>query len=197
VPRDFVEFPSQVNEMWSVWPEVLQNFARHYQTGAPVPPALLERYLATKRFNQGFLTLELVDANTIDQAWHQLAPGGVPGPEGVVAFETAALQKAGLEFAPVPPRYRSAYYSHIFSSPATRRATTPISGPRCWMRTRSSGSRPTADSPAPTATVSAPLLLSRGGSDDAMALYRNFAGRAPEIGPLLVRRGLGAAAGAR
>ena len=110
VPRDFVEFPSQVNEMWRFWPEVLKNYAKHYQTGAPIPPALLEKFLATEKFNQGYATLELVAANIIDQAWHQLPAGSVPGTDGVVAFEDAALKKAGVDFAPVPPRYRSTYY---------------------------------------------------------------------------------------
>ena len=87
VPRDFVEFPSQVNEMWRFWPEVLKNYAKHYQTGAPIPPALLEKFLATEKFNQGYATLELVAANIIDQAWHQLPAGSVPGTDGVVAFE--------------------------------------------------------------------------------------------------------------
>ena len=79
VPRDFVEYPSQVNEMWRVWPEILAHYAKHYQTGTPLPQALLDKVLATTKFNQGFATTELVAANVIDQAWHQLKPGEVPG----------------------------------------------------------------------------------------------------------------------
>ena len=196
VPRDFVEFPSQINEMWSVWPEVLKNFAKHYQTGAPVPPALLEKYLATKKFNQGFVTLELVEANAIDQAWHQLAPGTVPGPDGVVAFETAALRKAGLEFAPVPPRYRSTYYSHVFAGNGYAAGYYSYFWSEVldadsveWFKTHGGLTRANGDHLRAT-------VLSRGGSDDAMTMYRNFTGRAPDLTPLLKRRGLDAAPGA-
>src|SRR5437879_2560671 len=89
VPRDFFEYTSQLNEKWAPWPEVLKNFAKHYQTGVPTPQALLDKVEATKKFNQGHDTLELVAANVIDQAWHQLAPADVPGADGVVAFEAA------------------------------------------------------------------------------------------------------------
>jgi len=95
VPRDFVEFPSQVNEMWATWPEVLKNYARHYQTGAPIPQALLDKVDAAEKFNQGYMTTELVAANVIDQAWHQLKAADVPAAEGVTDFEAAALRKAG------------------------------------------------------------------------------------------------------
>src|SRR5687768_3878073 len=118
VPRDFVEYPSQVNEMWATWPEVLQNYARHYQTGEPIPADLLRKVEAAEQFNQGYATTELVGANVIDQAWHQLASGAVPDADAVTAFEADALRRAGLDFAPVPPRYRSTYFSHIFSGSA-------------------------------------------------------------------------------
>src|SRR5882672_8081605 len=115
VPRDFVEYPSQVNEMWRFWPEVLKNYAKHYQTGAPIPSALVDKLRATEKFNQGYSTLELVSANLIDQAWHQLPAGSVPGADQVAAFEAGVLKKAGVDFPPVPPRYRSTYYSHSFA----------------------------------------------------------------------------------
>jgi peptidyl-dipeptidase Dcp len=114
VPRDFVEFPSQVNEMWATWPEVLQHYARHYQTGEPIPQALLDKVEAAKKFNQGYATTELVAANVIDQAWHQLKATDVPDAAGVNDFEAAALRKAGLDFGPVPPRYRSTYFAPHF-----------------------------------------------------------------------------------
>ena len=193
VPRDFVEFPSQVNEMWAVWPEVLQNYAKHYQTGAPLPPALLAKVEATKKFNQGFMTTELVAANVIDQAWHQLAPAAVPGADGVVAFEAAVLQKAGLDFAPVPPRYRSTYFSHSFAGGYSASYYSYFwsevldADTVDWIKahgglTRANGDRFRS------------LLLSRGGSADAMVLFRNFTGGDPDIGPLLKRRGLDQAA---
>lgn len=189
VPRDFVEFPSQVNEMWATWPEVLKNYAKHYQTGEPIPQALLDKIEAAEKFNQGYATTELVAANVIDQAWHQLKPDQVPGADGVVAFEQAALQKAGLDFAPVPPRYRSTYFSHIFAGGYSAGyysyfwsevldADTVEWFKRNGGLTRANGDRFRS------------ALLSRGGSREAMDLFRDFTGKDPDIRPLLVRRGL-------
>ncbi|MDD3180018.1 MAG: M3 family metallopeptidase [Opitutaceae bacterium] len=188
VPRDFVEYPSQVNEMWSVWPEVLQNYARHYQTGDPMPKELLDRMLATGKYNQGFMTTEYLAASLLDQAWHQFKAKEVPG--NVLDFEAAALQQAGMDFAPVPPRYRSTYFSHIFSSPAYSAgyysyiwAEVLDADSVEWFKqhgglTRANGDRFRQE------------VLSRGGSAEANALFRNFAGGEPDIRPLLVRRGL-------
>ena len=192
VPRDFVEFPSQVNEMWRVWPEILAHYAKHYQTGEPLPQALLDKVLATTKFNQGFATTELVAANVIDQAWHQLQPAEVPAADGVLAFEAAALRKAGVDFAPVPPRYRSTYFSHsmggysagyysYFWSEVLDADTV------AWIKSHGGLTRANGDSFRST-------LLSRGGSDDAMNLFRNFTGGEPDIKPLLERRGLDAPA---
>ncbi len=189
VPRDFVEFPSQVNEMWVTWPEVLQNYAKHYQTGAPIPQALLDKVEATKKFNQGYMTTELVAANVIDQAWHQLAPADVPGADGVVAFETAALRKAGLDFAPVPPRYRSTYFSHSFAGGYSAGYYSYFwsevldADTVGWIKAHGGLTRANGDRFRAT-------LLSRGGSEEAMTLFRNFTGGEPDIGPLLKRRGL-------
>ena len=110
VPRDFVEYPSQVNEMWMAWPEVLKNYARHYKTGEPMPQALLDKVIAAEKFNQGYKTTEYLSASLLDQAWHQLNPSDIP--KDAVAFEAEALHKAGVDFPPVPPRYRSFYFSH-------------------------------------------------------------------------------------
>ena len=192
VPRDFVEYPSQVNEMWATWPEVLKHFAKHYQTGAPIPQALVDKVEATKKFNQGHDTLELVAANVIDQALHQLKPEAVPGADGVVPFETATLQKAGLDFAPVPPRYRSTYFSHsmggyaagyysYFWSEVLDADTVE------WFKTHGGLTRANGDR-------FRAKLLSRGGSEDAMKLFRDMTGGDPDITPLLKRRGLEAAA---
>ncbi len=188
VPRDFVEFPSQVNEMWRDWPEVLAHYAKHYQTGAPLPQELLDKVAAAAKFNQGYATTELVAANVIDQAWHQFAPGEVPSADGVVAFETAALKKAGLDFPPVPPRYRSTYFSHsmggysagyysYFWSEVLDADTVN------WFKTHGGLTRANGDRFRKT-------LLSRGGSEDAMKLFREMTGGEPDIKPLLVRRGL-------
>ncbi|MBN9691156.1 MAG: M3 family metallopeptidase [Verrucomicrobia bacterium] len=191
VPRDFVEYPSQVNEMWAVWPSILKNYAKHYQTGEPLPAELLAKVEAASKFNQGHATTELVAANVIDQAWHQLTPDQVPSAEGVLEFEAAALKKAGVDFGPVPPRYRSTYFSHIFSGGYSAGYYSYF-----WSEvldadtvewfvangglTRSNGDR------------FRDLLLSRGGSRDAKEMYRQFTGREPDIKPLLVRRGLDA-----
>src|SRR6266513_1037464 len=113
VPRDFVEYPSQVNEMWASWPEVLKNFAKHYKTGESIPQALFDKVVAAEKFNQGYKTTEYLPTSLIDQAWHQINPSEVP--KDAIAFEAASLRKAGVDFPPVPPRYRSPYFSHAFS----------------------------------------------------------------------------------
>lgn len=191
VPRDFVEYPSQVNEMWAEWPEVLEHYARHYQTGAPLPPELLAKIKAASRFNQGYATLELVEANVIDQAWHQLAPDQVPGADGVVAFEAAALRNAGVDFPPVPPRYRSTYFSHIFSSGYSAGYYSYFWSEVLdadtveWFKAHGGLQRSNGDR-------FRDLLLSRGGSRDPMQMFRDVTGGEPDIHPLLVRRGLAA-----
>ena len=189
VPRDFVEFPSQVNEMWASWPEVLRNYARHHRTGEPMPPALLEKLLAAEKFNQGFATTEYLAAAILDQAWHQLKPEQVPAAEGVVAFEADVLRRAGLDFAPVPPRYRSTYFSHTFSGGYSAGYYSYLWSEVLdadsveWFKANGGLARANGDHFRRT-------LLSRGGSDDAMTLYRNFRGAAPDLKPLLERRGL-------
>src|SRR5205807_326211 len=115
VPRDFVEFPSQVNEMWMSRPEILANYARHIETGEPMPTELVERMAAAERFGTGFKTVEYLGATLLDWAWHR-----VPAPEALAdtdaeAFEEEALRKAGLAIDTIPPRYRTGYFAHIFS----------------------------------------------------------------------------------
>ncbi|MEJ1972119.1 MAG: M3 family metallopeptidase [Lacunisphaera sp.] len=180
VPRDFVEFPSQVNEMWATWPEVLKHYAKHYQTGAPIPQALLDKVAAAAKFNQGYKTTELVAANVLDQAWHQLKPAAVPDAAGVVDFETATLHQAGLDFAPVPPRYRSTYYSHIFAGGYSAGyygyfwAEVLDADTVEWFKTHGGLTRANGDR-------FRALLLSRGGSREAMDLFHDFTGSDPDI----------------
>lgn len=100
--------------MWAIWPEVLQNYTRHYQTGAPMPQALIDKLTATAAFNQGFAVTEYLAASLLDQRWHQLTPAQIPG--DVLKFEAAALGSAGVDFKPVPPRYRTTYFSHSAGS---------------------------------------------------------------------------------
>jgi peptidyl-dipeptidase Dcp len=188
VPRDFVEYPSQVNEMWQDWPEILKNYARHYKTGEPMPQALLDKVIAAEKFNQGFKTTEYVSATLLDQAWHQLNPSDVP--KDAVAFEAEALHKAGVDFAPVPPRYRSFYFSHAFAGGYSAGYYSYIWSEVLdadtveWIKQHGGLKRENGDR-------FRAMLLSRGGSADALELFKNFVGRDPYIEPLLERRGLG------
>ena len=187
VPRDFVEYPSQVNEMWMTDATVLANYARHHETGAVMPKELLDKVLATGTFNQGFATTEYLGAAMLDQAWHQLKPEQVP--KDAIAFEQATLKQIGLDFAPVPPRYRSTYFSHIFSGGyaagyyAYLWSEVLDADSVEWFKEHGGLKRENGDHFRNT-------LLSKGGSVDAMQLFRDFRGRDPVIEPLLVRRGL-------
>lgn len=188
VPRDFVEYPSQVNEMWAVWPEVLKNYAVHYETGKPMPAELLDKVLATQKFNQGFATTEYLAAALLDQAWHQLVPEEVPDADELLAFEANALEAAGVALDTVPPRYRSTYFSHIIGGYSAGYysyiwsevldADTVV-----WFKENGGLKRENGDHFRET-------LLSRGGSGEAMMLFKTFRGAEPNIEPLLERRGL-------
>jgi peptidyl-dipeptidase Dcp len=187
VPRDYVEFPSQVNEMWATWPEVLANYAKHYQTGAPLPKELLDKVLASGKFNEGFRTGEYLAASIIDQAWHQLTPDQIPA--DALAFEADVLKKAGMDFAPVPPRYRTTYFSHVFSGGYSAGYYGYIWSEKLdadaveWFKENGGMLRKNGDHFRKT-------LLSRGGTMDAMKMYKGFRGRDAKIEPLLERRGL-------
>ena len=186
-PRDFVEYPSQVNEMWATWPEVLANYAKHYQTGAPMPQELLDKVQASKKFNMGYITTEYLAASLLDQRWHQLAPSQIPS--DVLGFEARALHDAGVDFAPVPPRYRTTYFSHSFSLGYSAGYYAYLWSEKLdadtveWFKENGGLLRKNGDHFRQT-------LLSRGGSADAMDLFRNFRGRDARIEPLLERRGL-------
>ena len=187
VPRDFVEYPSQVNEMWATWPEVLKNYAKHYKTGEPIPQALLDKVIAAEKFNQGYKTTEYLSASLLDQAWHQLNPSEVP--KDAVAFEAEALHKAGVDFSPVPPRYRSFYFSHAFAGGYSAGYYSYIWSEVLdadtveWFKEHGGLKRENGDR-------FRAMLLSRGGSADALGLFKNFVGRDPYVEPLLKRRGL-------
>ncbi|WP_371783403.1 M3 family metallopeptidase [Streptosporangium subroseum] len=190
VPRDFVEYPSQVNEMWATWPSVLANFARHHETGEPVPAELLEKMRAAERFNQGFGTVEYLAAALLDWAWHKLAPGEVV--EDAEAFEDAALERAGIAFRLVRPRYRTNYFAHVFSGGVGGYSAGYYSyiwsevldaESVDWFKENGGLKRENGDH-------FRSALLSVGGSMDAMSAFRDFRGRDPRIEPLLERRGL-------
>ena len=188
VPRDFVEFPSQVNEMWSVWPEILTNYAVHHETGEAMPRELLDKVLASQKFNQGYITTEYLAASLLDQAWHQLAPEDVPDANGLLAFEARVLSDAGVALETVPPRYRSTYFSHIvggYSAGYYAYIWSEVLDADTveWFKQNGGMTRENGDHFRQT-------LLSRGGAEDAMVLFRNFSGTDPYIQPLLERRGL-------
>lgn len=188
VPRDFVEFPSQVNEMWSDEPTILANYAKHYESGAAMPQALLDKVIAAAKFNQGFLTTEYLGAAMLDQSWHQIGVGEVPAPKDVLAFERAALEKDGIYYGPVSPRYRTTYFSHImggYSAGYYAYIWSEVldANTQKWFRDNGGLTRANGDRFRQT-------LLSKGGSVDAMELFRNFAGHEPQIEPLLEKRGL-------
>ncbi|MDO8273695.1 MAG: M3 family metallopeptidase [Gammaproteobacteria bacterium] len=189
VPRDFVEYPSQVNEMWSTWPEVLRNYAVHHGTGAPMPTELLDKVLEAQKFNQGFVTSEYLMASITDMALHQLSPEQVPTANQLMKFEADTLTAAGANLDMLPPRYRlpyflhimvggysAGYYSYIWSEVLD--ADTVV-----WFKANGGMTRTNGQHFRDT-------LLSRGGSVEALDLFRNFAGREPNVEPLLIRRGL-------
>ncbi len=188
VPRDFVEYPSQVNEMWADWPDILENYAVHHETGEPMPKELLDKVLATQKFNQGFVTTEYLAASLLDQAWHQLTPEQVPDGNGLLAFEADALKTAGVALEAIPPRYRSTYFSHVmggYSAGYYSYIWSEVLDADTveWFKENGGLKRENGDHFRKT-------LLSRGGSEKAMKLFKNFRGAEPNIQPLLERRGL-------
>jgi peptidyl-dipeptidase Dcp len=188
VPLDFVEYPSQVHEMWTTWPEVLKNYARHHKTGELIPQALLDKVVAAQKFNQGFATVEYLGAAMLDQSYHQITAEQAPAADTLLAFEANALTKAGVSYPPVPPRYRSTYFSHIVGGYgagyyAYLWSEVLDAGSVEWFKNNGGLTRKNGDHFRET-------LLSRGGSSDAVGLYRTFSGGEPDVGPLLKRRGL-------
>lgn len=189
--RDFVEFPSQVNEMWILWPEVLTAYARHVETGEPLPKSVVDKLQASEAFNQGFATSEYLAASWIDQAWHSLSAEQAASDLDVAEFEAAALADVGLDNPVVPTRYSSTYFAHVFSGGYSAGYYSYIWSEVLdadtveWFRdngglTRHNGERFRT------------RLLGVGGSKDPLEAYRDFRGRDAEIAPLLQRRGLGA-----
>ncbi len=187
VPRDYVELPSQVYEMWMAWPEVLANYAKHYQTGAPMPKELLDKLRASQRFNEGYRTTEYLAAAVLDQKWHQLGSKAIP--TDVKSFEAQALKEAGLDFGPVPPRYSTTYFSHAFAGGYSAGYYSYLWAERLdadageWFKENGGLLRKNGER-------FRQMVLSKGGTMDAVEMYRSFRGRDPEIGPLLERRGL-------
>lgn len=192
--RDFVEYPSQVNEVWATEPSVLANYARHYQTGAPIPAALVTKIEEAAKFNQGYDFGEVVAAALLDMKWHALSPqqaAAINTPEAVDAFERRSLEELGLAVDLVPPRYRSSYFNHIFSDPSGYSAgyysylwTEMLDrDSRKWFADNGGLTRANGDHYRAT-------VLSQGGTMDYFEMFRNFAGREPQVQPMLEARGL-------
>jgi peptidyl-dipeptidase Dcp len=190
VPRDFVEFPSQVNEMWALWPQLLAGYARHHVTGEPLPEGTAGRLIAAQAYGEGFATTEYLAAALLDLEWHRRTEedGAVP-PEQVEAFERAALERHGIALDLVPPRYRSSYFAHVFAGGYSAGYYSYIWSEVLdadtveWFRERGGLTRDAG-------AVFAAELLSRGGAVDPMAAFEAVLGRPPQLEPLLRRRGL-------
>ena len=185
MPPDFAEYPSQFNEMWAREPVVLAHYARHYQTGEAMPPALLHKVLASRNFGQGYGTTEYLAAALLDQAWYQITAKQAPPPSGVMRFEKAALQRARVDLPQVPPRYHSPYFLHIFTdggydagyygyiwSEVLARDTGQ------WFHRHGGLDRANGD-------FYRAKVLSRGRTAEPNELFERFYGAPAEIGPLL------------
>jgi peptidyl-dipeptidase Dcp len=186
-PRDFVEFPSQFNEHWALYPTVFANYAKNYQTGAPMPQALVDKIRKAATFNQGFGTTEYLAASLLDIAWHTLPPGAPQ--QDVDSFETAALNRFNIGLPEIPPRYRSSYFTHIWSNGYSSSYYAYLwsevidDDAYAWFTehgglTRENGQK------------FRDMILSRGLSQDVATLYRNFRGRDPDVKYLIEARGL-------
>jgi len=187
VPRDFVEFPSQFNEHWALEPSVFAHYAKHHRTGEPMPSELAARIKRARTFNQGFAMTEYIAAALVDMAWHTLPADAFVG--DVSAFENKALERFHANVREVPPRYNTSYFAHIWDGGyqagyfAYLWAEVLDHDAYAWFMengglTRANGQR------------FRDLILSRGGTQDVAAMYRNFRGRDPSVEPLLVERGL-------
>jgi peptidyl-dipeptidase Dcp len=189
-PADFAEYPSQFNEMWAREPAVLKHYARHYQTGEPVPGDLLGRVVASGKFGIGYVTTEYLAAAILDQSWHQITAEHAPAANKVADFEKLALQRAQIDLPVVPPRYHSAYFLHIFSgigydagyyaylwSDVLARDTEQ------WFHQHGGLERANGD-------FYRAKVLSRGRIEEPGPMFEKFYGGPPQIGPLLEARGL-------
>ncbi len=187
VPRDFVEFPSTFHEDWSIDPAILKNYAKHHQTGEPIPQDLLEKAVRANKFNKGFDTLEYVSAALLDLAWHSLTKEQIP--TDVEAFERETLASLGLDYQPIPPRYRTAYFAHVWSGGysagyyAYLWSEVLAADAFAFMQTRGGWNRMNGQ-------AFRDAILSKGGTREVMDQYTAFRGQEPTVDALLIRRGL-------
>jgi peptidyl-dipeptidase Dcp len=189
VPRDFVEFPSQVNEMWVLHPQVLPGYARHVETGEPLPADVADRLRATESYGQGFSTTEYLAATVLDQAWHRLTVEEAEAVTDVASFEAEALASAGFDLPAIPPRYASTYFAHVFAGGYSAAYYAYIwsevldADTVAWFEEHGGLRRENGDR-------FRRFVLGRGNAEDPIAAYERFRGRPAEIAPLLRRRGL-------
>lgn len=186
-PRDFVEFPSQINEHWASHPQVFAHYARHYQTGEPMPEALREKMLTATQFNKGYDMTELLSAALLDMNWHGISAQQNVG--SLDAFEMEALKKEALDLPAVPPRYRSSYFAHIFGGGyaagyyAYLWTQMLADDGYQWFEEQGGLTRENGQK-------FREAILSRGNSTDLAELYREWRGHDPKIEPMLENRGL-------
>lgn len=186
-PRDFVEFPSQINEHWASEPEVFRHYARHYQTQEPMPAALHEKMVRAAQFNKGYEMSELLAAALLDLHWHSLRAGAAP--QSVGDFEQQALESDNLALTAVPPRYRSSYFQHIWGGGYAAGYYAYIWTQMLaddgyqWFAERGGLTRENGD-------LFRQKILSRGNSSDLKTLYESWRGAPPELAPMLKNRGL-------
>jgi peptidyl-dipeptidase Dcp len=188
VPRDFVEYPSQVNEMWILWPDVLANYARHHATGEPLAQDVVDRLNEARLWGEGFATTEYLGAALLDLAWHVL--DGADVPDDVVAFEAKSLAAAGVAHALIPPRYRTGYFQHIFAGDGYAAGYYSYIWSEVldaetvdWFTEHGGLNRSNGE-------LFRRELLSRGNSRDPLESFRILRGREAKLEPLLKRRGL-------
>ncbi|MGD9424780.1 peptidyl-dipeptidase Dcp [Pantoea sp. NSTU24] len=186
-PRDFVEFPSQINEHWASEPEVFRHYARHYQTQEPMPAALHEKMLQAALFNKGYEMSELLAAALLDLHWHSLRADAAP--QSVGDFEQQALERDNLALTAVPPRYRSSYFQHIWGGGYAAGYYAYIWTQMLaddgyqWFAERGGLTRENGD-------LFRQKILSRGNSSDLKTLYESWRGAPPQLEPMLENRGL-------
>ena len=186
-PRDFVEFPSTFQEDWAVQPEILSNYAVHHKTGEPIPAELLDKVIRASKFNQGFDTLEYLSAAILDLEWHSLGADEIP--DDIEAFEQATLKKYGVDIDAVPPRYRTAFFAHIWGGGYSASYYAYI-----WSEVLAADAfafmQANGGATAENGSRFRNEVLSRGSSRDPMESYKAFRGSEPTVDALLIRRGL-------
>ena len=187
VPRDYVEFPSTFHEDWAIEPDILANYARHFKTGEVLPKELLDKAIAANKFNKGFDSLEYLSAALLDLGWHSLTPDEIP--KSLVDFEQSTLAKFGVDYAAVPPRYKSQYFAHVWSGGYSAGYYAYL-----WSEVLAADAyahmKRLGGLDAKNGALFREKILSQGGSREVMQQYIDYRGSEPSVEALLIRRGL-------